>query len=532
MKLLILSLSFFLLLQTSYSQDFITQWAFDGVTTQLQFQALTTDTVYYSWSASPSGNSGNSSFIQTSPGSVTLSGFNIEAGDTVILNMASVNLSRFYMEFEDDRDKLIDVKQWGNVAWTSMTQAFEGCYNLNITASDTPNLTNVKSMEAMFAGANLFNQDIGHWDVSNVTNMVSTFYHANAFDQDIGAWNVSNVTDMSSMFYGARSFDQDIGTWNVSKVTSMFRMFASARSFNQDIGGWNVSRVENMVGMFDFNRVFNQDIGAWDVSNVTDMSSMFYSAKSFNQNIGSWDVSNVTEMTSMFNGAESFNQDIGNWNVSRVEDMNSMFSNATSFNQDISDWDVRKVSDMRWMFNSDFGGGGSFNQDLGSWNLKPDVYMRDMLEASGMDCDHYSATLVGWHENNPSVTDITLGADGLEYGASAVEAREALINEQGWTIIGDQASGMACDGLVSVHFLHNGINVTSYPNPTSGKITLTGYQIDPSHLRIYNTLSQDVTAQIKVIFQSADITTIDLSGLVAGTYIISTKAFSMMVVKE
>ena len=49
-----------------------------------------------------------------------------------------------------------------------------------------------------------FNQTIGSWDVSQVTTMQGMFARATAFNQDIGSWNVSKVTNMSSMFYNAK----------------------------------------------------------------------------------------------------------------------------------------------------------------------------------------------------------------------------------------------------------------------------------------------------------------------------------------
>ncbi len=213
----------------------------------------------------------------------------------------------------------------------------------------------------MFNGANVFNQDIGNWDVSNVTNMSVMFFLAKLFNQDIGKWDVSNVTDMSLMF-NSTPFNQDIGNWNVSNVINMLNMFG-ATSFNQDIGNWDVSKVTNMASMFFRAEAFNQDIGNWDVSKVTNMASMFYYATTFNQDIGKWDVSNVTDMSTMFYGETAFNQDIGNWNVSNVTNMDFMFYNAVAFNQDISNWDVSKVTNMARMFFS----AEAFNQDLTSW---------------------------------------------------------------------------------------------------------------------------------------------------------------------
>ncbi|MGK7391142.1 MAG: BspA family leucine-rich repeat surface protein [Candidatus Cyclobacteriaceae bacterium M2_1C_046] len=483
MKYLIIASLIVLLIHNGYSQDFITKWTFSQARTSVQFSALTSDTVHYTWTASPSGNTGNGSFIQTSPDSVLLSGLDIMAGDTVALRMVPDHLSRFYYGKELDLIGLFDVAQWGAVSWTNMRKAFSGRRRFNITAIDTPDFNKVVSMDSMFYESYDFNDNISHWDVSNVLNMRSMFNRAYKFNQNIGSWNVSNVRDMSYMFFSEdifnwtspSSFNQDISNWDVSNVKDMSHMFATTTPgckgcdgspFDQDIGNWDVSNVRDMNGMFLNANSFNKEIGEWDVSNVRDMSGMFFFAQSFNQDIGSWDVSNVSRMVVMFAYAYTFNKGLENWNVSKVEDMRAMFFSASSFNQDLDNWNVSNVRDMSSMFVYAM----AFNQDLGNWNISGVTDMSYMLDDSGMDCDHYSATLVGWQKNNPSVTDKTLGADGSEYGTSAEAARNALINDQGWTIEGDVASGMACDALVSSEFplVYDHRSILIYPNPAHG----------------------------------------------------------------
>ena len=226
--------------------------------------------------------------------------------------------------------------------------------------------TRVTSMNGLFMGnlngPNLFNQDIGSWDVSNVTDMNMMFLMT-SFDQDISSWDVGNVTDMAYMF-NFSSFNQPIGNWNVSNVTTMKGMF-SISSFDQPIGDWDVSSVIDMSNMFNFSP-FNQLISNWNVSTVADMSYMF-SISRFNQDIGLWDVSGVTNMKGMFmgswgmGGANPFNQDISAWDVSNVTDMGEMFKES-DLNQDLSSWNVSNVTNC-----------DGFSENTPQWVLpKPD----------------------------------------------------------------------------------------------------------------------------------------------------------------
>ena len=341
---------------------------------------------------------------------------------------------RIYFNNTGDKEKLLNVNQWGTIGWTSMAGAFNGCINFDINATDTPNLTNVTDMSYMFANCNINGPaNINSWNVSNVTNMAGMFYFNIFFNQNIGSWNVSNVTNMESMFSFARNFNQNIGLWNVSNVTDMNNMFGYDVFFNQDISSWNVSNVTNMRAMFTFCR-FNQNITAWNVSKVTDMSEMFSSNINFNQNIGSWNVSNVTKMNRMFFGADSFNQNISAWNVSKVTNMERMFTGASLFNQNIGTWDVAKVTDMQQMFYS----ASTFNQNLGAWNIAMVSSLNNIFNYSGISRSNYDNILIAWDaagyvNKTLSTPDFTLNK--LKYCAGQT-ARTNLISK-GWLIAGD-----------------------------------------------------------------------------------------------
>lgn len=241
------------------------------------------------------------------------------------------DLDHFYFNNTGDRLKLLEVRQWGDIQWNSIDNAFLGCANMQITARDKPDLSGVASMAQTFRGASSMNANLNHWDVSTVTSMWAIFHGASSFNQPLNLWNTSLVTDMSQMFTGASSFNQDISGWNTSSAVTKYGIFEGAASFNQNIGAWNTINVNNMSSMFYNATSFNQNIGSWNTTNVTNMWSMFYGATSFNQDISSWNTANVTDMAQIFSGATSFNQFLCPWNVSSVTESWSYDLNATSW---------------------------------------------------------------------------------------------------------------------------------------------------------------------------------------------------------
>jgi surface protein len=318
------------------------------------------------------------------------------------------------------------IANWNVSNVINMSEMFtHGQFNYPIENWDVGNVTN---MSWMFYYSP-FNQPLGNWDVSKVTNMTRMF-SSTPFNQLIDNWDVSNVTSMPWMFNNS-NFNQPLENWDVSNVISMANMF-SGTPFNQPIGNWDVSNVTNMEGMF-VETSFNQPIGNWDVSNVIYMSGMFFNSQ-FNQPIGNWDVGNVVYMKNVFLGS-SFNQPIGNWDVSNVINMSSMFSHS-QFNQSIVNWDVSNVINMTGMFWYNY----SFNQDISTWTFSPYVifsFLDDGFISGGVfSVENYDLLLQSFSDQD--LQNKIFIADGLVYCNS--DARNDLINNKGWTIIGDLTS--------------------------------------------------------------------------------------------
>ena len=401
--------------------NFITTWRTTTADESITIPTTGTGynyTVHWGDGTSESGKTGDATHTYTSAGDYTVS-------------IGGV-FPRIYFNNRGDTTKILDVTQWGDIAWTSMENAFYGANNLTVTATDAPDLSGVTSMYQMFSGATSFNGDIGGWNTAQVTNMQSMFNRATAFNGDIGNWNTAKVTYMCQMFSGATAFNGDISRWNTAKVTSMYQMFSGATAFNGDISRWNTAKVTSMYQMFSGATAFNGDISRWNTAKVTRMSSMFDGATSFDQNIGSWNVERVWNMDQMFLGATSFNQDIGGWNVERVWNMSNMFNGATTFNGDISRWYPAGVTTMRNMFL----GATAFNQNIGNWNVETVTDMEGMFANVTLSIANYNSLLVGWNRQNLQ-TDVTFhGGNSLYRSTQAQTARANMISATGhnWTM--------------------------------------------------------------------------------------------------
>jgi surface protein len=383
-----------------------------------------------------------------------------------------------------DRLKILSISSWGKMKLgTTQGSYFYGCSNLNLSGVtdildltgttslvscffnctslttigrlNEWNMSSVTSLNWMFRGTTLFNQNIGSWNTVSVTDMNGIFRDAIAFNNGLAsgvagtlAWNTVVVTIMTEVFQGATSFNCNVGSWNVSVCASfngMFNlatkfnnggssdinnwilkttgtinisgMFQSATIFNQPLSNWNTIAVTNMSTVFYLAPAFNNGLAPgvgstlpWNTQNVTTMWLMFNSATSFNCDVSSWSVSNVTNMESTFNSATKFNNGLTSgtagtlaWNTSNATLMNGMFQSATSFNCNIGSWDVSKVTTFASMFSTanKFNNGG--NDTIGNWTLKTTgtVAINNMFQSAAL----FNQPLNGW--NTQAVTNMS-----------------------------------------------------------------------------------------------------------------------------
>ena len=356
------------------------------------------------------------------------------------------------------RPKLIDVAQWGTIAWKDFNNAFIATNNLKVTATDAPDLSDVTDLSHMFEETYSLTGDFSSWDTSNITNM-SSMFASSGYNGDLSSWDTSNVTSISAMFYNNGSFNGDIASWDTSNVTNMSAVFASASNFNQDIS-------------------------SWDTSHVTTMSSMFYGTPKFNQSLASWDTDNVTDMSYMFSNAQEFNSNISNWFTSSVTDMSGMFSGALKFNRSLAAWDTSNVTSMYSMFENT----PVFNQSLAAFNMQNVEQANNMLDNSKLSLANYDATLSAW-SSQALQNNVHFDARNLLY-CNAHDDRQNIISNFNWTISGDRYT---CDNSPPDDVSSSGprLSIVGVTTPIENspiapkRITFRGYTLPGATTTVY-----------------------------------------------
>jgi hypothetical protein len=299
------------------------------------------------------------------------------------------DIERIIINDYGDADKLIDVEQWGTATWQSMERAFRGARNMQMSATDAPDLSRVYTTNQMFEDAHAFDAPLNHWDVSTVERMSAMFRNARSFNQHLFAWDTGNVTTMSSMFAGAESFNGSVAGWDTSNVERLNCMFMNATSFNRPVNAWDTSSVFDMEHTFRNARSFNQNLDEWNVRLVRSCVCFLEGAVSFNGAMSGWDLVCMNSLAGMFRNAKAFNQPIGDWTFydewetdGYFPDLDEMFKGASSFNQPINRWAVPASASVERMFE----GAQAFDQDLSDWEAEPDLSNLDLpdQEDSGL----------------------------------------------------------------------------------------------------------------------------------------------------
>jgi surface protein len=183
-----------------------------------------------------------------------------------------------------DKLKIIELKQWGTDPFINfgLMEAFRGCTNLRITATDIPDVSlNTRIDHMCESCANITSFDFTGWDNKVLRDINRCFSQA----VSIQTLNVSNLLQLgnstlvlSSVFREVKCTTIDVSTWHTDKVTHFDALF------------YECKQLISVPGLNDFN-----------TSQATDLRFLFYNVAHITGiNLSKFIIANVTTADRMF----------------------------------------------------------------------------------------------------------------------------------------------------------------------------------------------------------------------------------------
>jgi surface protein len=197
----------------------------------------------------------------------TYTGTGSQVDYTVQINDTADSGIITHVRFDDSatEGKIHDVTQWGTTPWTSFQNFLRvqgTVIPADVTATDTPNLSNCTAVHGMFQGcASLVNAN---------NSMVN--------------WITGNVANMNNLFTGTTSFNKNLSGWDITGLSTAVYIFQGGgldtANYTDTIVGWAVQVYNNGASPSSVNMSGIPASGVFDGARTTDNTSgQAYSAK-------------------------------------------------------------------------------------------------------------------------------------------------------------------------------------------------------------------------------------------------------------
>lgn len=479
------------------------------------------------------------------------SSFNQPIGDWDVSNVTNMSAMFTYSPFNQP------IGDWDVSNVTNMSAMFNNsAFNQPIENWD---VSNVENLGEMFRGSS-FNQTLGNWKLNNITN-VPDYYNELASLEDMFRSSGLSCENYSSTLFGWAN-NPNLAE-NLTLGASFIEyspMIASYRDYLINDLGWVITGDSEGDCQVGFTSIWDTEDGnfapesqiifpghgsyIYHWENINDSSingegsgsgyeliefpeqgkyrlSVFadyndpfhrieinnYADRSKLISIEEWGLIQWSSFENAFYGAD--NLEI---NATDIPNLNEVSSFKDAFRQtnidileNLEQWDMSHVQNMQGMFRET----PEFNQSLEDWNLKEVEDITHMLSDSGLSCENYSMTLLGWATHPDTPYGLELGADGLSYSPEMVQYRDYLLNDLGWTINGD-TQGNCFLGLDN---LNQNTSIVIYPNPAKEHFTIDGLKGAES-IFLYDNAGKLVKQEMNNKVKS----TINISNLSSGVY--------------
>ncbi len=170
---------------------------------------------------------------------------------TYTITISGSDIQGFRFAAGGDRLKITDISNFGNLTITT-DQAFNGCVNLFVSATDAPSITTT-SVYRMFRVADNANPLLTGIDFSSVTNFQDYAWGASPYvtgrsqfnNVGVSSYDMSAATKIRNMFrYG--TLDQDLSEWDITSVTDALNFMEgssglSTANYDATLVGWEAT---------------------------------------------------------------------------------------------------------------------------------------------------------------------------------------------------------------------------------------------------------------------------------------------------
>jgi hypothetical protein len=299
--------------------DFVSTWnvASDGETVTLPLESAGTFSGTIDWGdggATDSLSYANRAHTYTSAGTYTIT----ISGDT---------LQGWAFKNGGDKLKITDVSNWGTIFEFDRTRMFQGCTNMDVSATDIPTISTT-NFDRQFFNTGITTPNWSGWDMTSVTNYSSCLQLSSNFNGNIGNWVTSVTTNIKSMLNTCSSFNQDLSGWNTSGVTNAESLLSAATSFNSSVANWTLNGTwfRPFNGASAFTGIGVED---WDTSGLLDARNLFVNCTSFNGDTSGWSTSSLLNTQNMFFNCSNYNQDMSAWDINQVTNFLNFCSGVT-----------------------------------------------------------------------------------------------------------------------------------------------------------------------------------------------------------
>ena len=282
-----------------------------------------------------------------------------------------------------DKLKLIDISQWGDLNVGNSNGYFYGCSNLDVSATDTLDLTGTTTLAYAFYGCSgLTSLDTSGWNTSSVTSFYTTFYGCSGLTSlDTSGWDTSSVTSFSKAFSSCSGLTSlDTSGWNVSSLTYATDMFygvtLNTTSYDSLLNNWASQSLQTAVPFHGGNSKYSL---AGEYSRNHTMIGTY----SWTITDGGLNIEN-TVISLHRNSTENY--------FHRIESDGTLSVNRSVITGDATNWIANSTNLTYWQFTTDINPAGSTNFTLSGDDL-------DNFTVAGMSAstsyDVKNATTVG-----------------------------------------------------------------------------------------------------------------------------------------